>query len=63
MNGKTAKLLSAYSEETGRTSRDIKDWWNALVDEDRARARKDMTEFVDAQRKNRKMNLEGGDPK
>lgn len=54
MNSKTAKLLNSYSRETGRSGRDIKDWWRSLVDEDRDRARRSMTVFVEKRRKEKK---------
>lgn len=66
MNGKTAKLLNTYSKESGRTRRDIKDWWKSLVEEDKDRARKKITAFIGKCRKEREVEEKksrGGDRK
>jgi len=47
MNQKTAKLLASYAKESGRTRKDIKDWWRSLVEEDKARTRRNITTFVE----------------
>lgn len=54
MNERTATLLNNYAKETGRTRKDVKGWWKILVDEDKARSRKEMTTVVDGSRKERK---------
>jgi len=63
VNARTAKLLANYAKESGRTRRDIKDWWKSLVEEDKDRARKGMTVFIKKCRTDKKTNPGGGDHK
>lgn len=54
MNQKTTKLLANYAKESGRTRKDIKNWWRSLIEEDKDRARRNITAFVENARKDKR---------
>jgi len=58
MNQKTSKLLASYAEESGRTRKDIKNWWRSIVEEDKARARRNITTFVENAGKDEKGGID-----